>query len=285
MPNRILKESICTSETIAELSWFEEVLFYRLIVSADDFGRYDARPAIIKGRLFPLSGVTVKQISDALNKLASVGIVILYGIDGHGYLQISTWERHQSPRAKKSKYPSPPDNLQAIAYTCTQLQADANDCVQMSPINENENGNDIRYSSNENDTRDNSADGATRASRVDYEAYRQAFLEACPSLPQPSEAAKWSAGRKKAVRDKRMSPVEMRSVFERVEKSDFLSGRNGKWDGCSFDWILKPSNWQKIIEGNYDNRKNESDTQDYSFDLDEYERTSRWGYHKKEETP
>ena len=82
MPNRILKESICTSETIAELSWFEEVLFYRLIVSADDFGRYDARPAIIKGRLFPLSGVTVKQINDALDKLASAGIVILYGVDG-----------------------------------------------------------------------------------------------------------------------------------------------------------------------------------------------------------
>ena len=276
MPNRILKESICTSETIAELSWFEEVLFYRLIVSADDFGRYDARPAIIKGRLFPLSGVTIKQISDALNKLASAGIVILYEIDGHGYLQISTWERHQSPRAKKSKYPSPPDNLQAFAHTCKQLQADANNCKQMPPINENV--NDIRYSSNENDTRDNSADGASRTPRVDYEAYRKAFLEACPSLPQPSEVAKWSAGRKKAIRDKGMSPSEMRSVFERVEKSDFLSGRNGKWDGCSFDWILKPANWQKILEGNYDNRKNDSKSQDYSFDLDEYERTTGYGY-------
>ena len=280
MPNRILKESICTSETIAELSWFEEVLFYRLIVSADDFGRYDARPAIIKGRLFPLAGVTVKQIADALNKLASVGIVALYEVGGHGYLQITTWSRHQSPRAKKSKYPAPPDDLQESAHTCMQLQADASKCVQMSPINEN--GNDTRYTIHENDTRDDSADGASRAPRVDYEAYRQAFLEACPSLPQPSEAAKWSAGRKKAIRDKDMNPAEMRAVFERVEKSDFLSGRSGKWDGCSFDWILKPSNWQKILEGNYDNRKNDSKGQDYSFDLDEYERTTGYGYREGE---
>lgn len=124
MPNRILKESICTSETIAELSWFEEVLFYRLIVSADDFGRYDARPAIIKGRLFPLSGVTIKQISDALNKLASAGIVILYGVDGHGYLQISTWEHHQSPRAKKANihhHLMISKNLHTLACNCMQM--------------------------------------------------------------------------------------------------------------------------------------------------------------------
>ena len=37
MPNRILKESICRSDTIDHLTWFEEVLFYRLIVSCDDY--------------------------------------------------------------------------------------------------------------------------------------------------------------------------------------------------------------------------------------------------------
>ena len=38
MPNRILKESICTSESLVGLSAEAEVLFYRLIVKADDFG-------------------------------------------------------------------------------------------------------------------------------------------------------------------------------------------------------------------------------------------------------
>ena len=55
MPNRILKESICSSDSINELSWFEECLFYRLIVNCDDYGRFDGRTAIIKNRLFPLT--------------------------------------------------------------------------------------------------------------------------------------------------------------------------------------------------------------------------------------
>ena len=36
MPNRIIKESIRTSDSINDLTWFEEVLFYRLMVSCDD---------------------------------------------------------------------------------------------------------------------------------------------------------------------------------------------------------------------------------------------------------
>ena len=54
MPNRILKESVCTSDSIYALTWFEECLFYRLIVNCDDFGRFDGRVAVIKNRLFPL---------------------------------------------------------------------------------------------------------------------------------------------------------------------------------------------------------------------------------------
>ena len=107
MPNRIIKESICTSDTIDQLTWFEEVFFYRLIVNCDDYGRFDARPAILKARLFPLKSVTEKQIIDALNKLSTVGIVALYEYDGRPYLQLVTWEKHQQIRAKKSKYPAP----------------------------------------------------------------------------------------------------------------------------------------------------------------------------------
>ena len=46
MPNRIIKESVCRSDSIDSLSWFEEVLFYRLIVVCDDYGRFDGRPGV-----------------------------------------------------------------------------------------------------------------------------------------------------------------------------------------------------------------------------------------------
>ena len=71
MPNRIIKESICTSETVAQLSDFEFRLWIGLITQADDAGRCDARAAIIKGHVFPLrERVTIKDIDNALHALA-----------------------------------------------------------------------------------------------------------------------------------------------------------------------------------------------------------------------
>lgn len=105
MPNRILKESICTSDDVATLDWFDEVFFYRLIVNCDDFGRMDARPAILRARLFPLKDVTNSMIEKAVDALHDAGLIYVYKVNGKPFLQLRTWERHQQIRAKKSKYP------------------------------------------------------------------------------------------------------------------------------------------------------------------------------------
>ena len=54
MPNRIIKESICTSDSINQLTPFQEVFFYRLLVNCDDYGRLDARPEVLASKLYPL---------------------------------------------------------------------------------------------------------------------------------------------------------------------------------------------------------------------------------------
>lgn len=140
MPNRILKEGICTSENIDDLSAFQETMFYRLIVTVDDFGRYDARPKILASRLFPLKYIRTTQIEDALRALTSAELVTLYEVDGKPFLQMNTWDKHQIKRATKSKYPGPDDgtrmNLQAITSNCKQLQADSSDTRKRETINE-----------------------------------------------------------------------------------------------------------------------------------------------------
>ena len=40
------------------------------------------------------------------------------------------------------------------------------------------------------------------------------------------------------------------TVFENIKTSPFLRGDNG-WRGCTFDWVFKKGNFQKILEGNY----------------------------------
>ena len=86
MPNRIIKESITTSEKLASLSDFEFRLWIGLITQADDAGRGDARPAVIKGRVFPFrERLTVKDVGSSLRALADKGCVTLYEIGGRPY--------------------------------------------------------------------------------------------------------------------------------------------------------------------------------------------------------
>ena len=145
MPNRIIKESICRSDQINGLTPFEEVLFYRLMVSVDDYGRYDGRTAIIKGALFPLKDdIDSGQIEDAMEALDRQGLVALYEVDGKPYIRLTGWDRHQSIRAKKSKYPADPDengnHLQTSASNCKQMKTDECKCPR-NPIQSESNPN------------------------------------------------------------------------------------------------------------------------------------------------
>jgi len=145
MPSRILKESICTSENLASISAEAEVLFYRLIVKADDFGLYHGNPKIIASLLFPLSVPTERKVASWLSELCKAGLVATYTApeDGKKYLKLLSWDKHQNRRAMKSKFPLPSE----LDNTCTQTEtSEENDtCAQMqtdSSVNENVNENE-----------------------------------------------------------------------------------------------------------------------------------------------
>lgn len=128
MPNRIIKESLCSSEKIASLSDFEFRLWVGLITQADDAGRGDARPAIIKGRVFPFrERLSIKDIDAALRVLAAKGCVSLYTVDGKPYFLFPGWVKHQRVRDCKPKYPEPPGNLNLpqSAASCGELPQSA----------------------------------------------------------------------------------------------------------------------------------------------------------------
>ena len=129
MPNRIIKETICTNEQLDRLSPFEETFFYRLIVNADDYGRMDGRPSILRARLFPLKTLRDDQIEKALASLTSVELVHRYTVHGKPFVRLLGWERNQQIRAKKSRYPAPEDAdecepIPAPEAICNQLISD-----------------------------------------------------------------------------------------------------------------------------------------------------------------
>lgn len=91
--------------------------------------------------------------------------------------------------------------------------------------------------------------------RIDYEGVFEAYARNLPKLPQVRIK---DDARKRAIKtiigmDKKFAePDFFDRYFAYVEKSDFLMGRNERaWKGCCFDWLMKPANLKKIIEGNY----------------------------------
>ena len=128
MPNRIIKDSITKSEKLSELTDFQFRLWVHLITYVDDYGRGDARPAIIRGACFPLRDrMTNKDIEKGLADLAGAGCVGLYKVDGKPYLYFPNWEKHQRVRQKVSKCPAPEDCDEEShdAATCGELPQDA----------------------------------------------------------------------------------------------------------------------------------------------------------------
>lgn len=65
-----------------------------------------------------------------------------------------------------------------------------------------------------------------------------------------------TSNRKKAIngRLKEFDEETILNVIDMVSKSDFLLGKQGDWNNCNFDWVFKPSNFAKILEGNYNNK-------------------------------
>lgn len=101
----------------------------------------------------------------------------------------------------------------------------------------------------------------TKEKRVEYpcDGVVRLWNEICTSLPKvmrlsDARREKVKARLKEWGGDKDKMLDNARALFLRIERSDFLTGRSGKWKGASFDWIFDSrNNWIKVMEGNYDN--------------------------------
>lgn len=223
MPNRIIKESICTSEEIDALTPEQEVFFYRLMVVCDDYGLMDARPAILKARCYPLKAFEIKCIQAMLEKLDSIGLIRLYLSDGKPFLQVTKWEKHQSIRAKKPKFPQP----NADDFICKQAQANA-PVIQSNPI----------QSESESESNHN-AKKARREKPAGFDP-KAALLSLGVS---DQVATDWLALRKKKRAE--VTPTVLDGFLEEAGKAGIaleqalrIACKNG-WQGFEAAWINK----------------------------------------------
>ena len=105
MPNRMLRDWT-DSEAVNGLDWKDEVFFTRLIMKADDFGRFSANPKILRSLLFPLKdGIRDTDISRSMAACQKAGLLRLYVVKEKPLLEIVNYG--QRLQQKRSRFPGP----------------------------------------------------------------------------------------------------------------------------------------------------------------------------------
>ena len=249
MPNRIIKESICTSEKVAALTDFEFRLWIGLILSVDDAGRGDARAAVLRGRIFPLrERVSVKDVESALHGLAAKGCISLYTVGGKSYFWFPTWTKHQRIRDCKPKYPGPEESDCPSAAACGELRHPAATCgglPQPAAIIQSE-SNPESESESQSKSRSPSPERKVSASgQGDEDAVRERGF--CPEL----EEAVLSWLRYKRERREGYKPTGLAKLLTQIEREarDYgaaavvdVMGKSmsANYQGIIWDWLRRP---------------------------------------------
>jgi len=88
-----------------------------------------------------------------------------------------------------------------------------------------------------------------------YQEILESYNTLCPSLPKVKQMTDKRRKHIKAAWVKFKGDIDkFVTVFKKAEASDFLSGRNGKWTGCNFDWLITYNNMVKVLEDTYINK-------------------------------
>lgn len=214
---------------INSLNASEIALWYALMGINNDFGWQREFTVPVKMLEFE-AGLSRSGVYRARNKLKQIGAI--------------TWRE----RAGKS----------CSVYTINSLvfQYDTQSETQGGTQPETQGGTQSEHNAeplnkqNKNKTKEDPPQ-PPKGERVNYKAVVALFNETCPALPQVRDL---TDQRKRAIQARLAEGntlEDFRAIFQAVSRSGFLTGKTGGWK-CGFDWILKPANWQKIKEGNYD---------------------------------
>lgn len=125
MPERLLRDWT-DSEAVDKISWQAECLFVRLIMKADDYGRYHGNPKLLRSLLFPLKdGLRDADISRWIAECETAGLIRVYPdkVSGKPFIEIRKYG--QRLRTKKAKFP---DENGSLSADCGRLRQIAADC-------------------------------------------------------------------------------------------------------------------------------------------------------------
>ena len=231
---RMFAKTIIDSDAFIDMPVTSRLLYYDLAMRADDDGFVNSPKKIMR---------MIGAQNDDLNVLIAKKFIIPFET---GVVVIKHWKIHnyiQKDRYKPTKYE---DEKAQLTVKDNGAYSMDTDCIQDVYISDTQ----VRLGKDRlgKDRLDTIEDSPTCQEIID------AFNEICVSFPKVMTL---SEARKKAIkaRLKTYSHAEILAVFQLAEDSDFLKGANNRNWSANFDWIMKDSNFAKILDGNYNNHE------------------------------
>ena len=114
---------------------------------------------------------------------------------------------------------------------------------------------DILYNKKKSSNEDSQKETDVSFSPADFVVYFNSQMDLAnamiPRIKSLSEQRKKSLG----ARIREYGKQALSTVIRKAAASDFLNGKNGRDFIATFDWLMKPTNFPKVLEGNYDNHE------------------------------
>jgi len=250
---RLLSKNIILSRKLNSISEGAENLYYRLLVMSDDFGCYHADPAIIKGTAYTLKNISLSSIEKRLIELDEINLINMYKVNGESYIQIKKFEEYQRFRSdikRKSEYPT---FEQRSRNESVRNRTDSN--VESSSVSNNRNRSNNK-SNNENEDVEGVILSPVEDVMFTWNQFAIKYgLAEIKGIKNGSERDRHLKARMNE------DGFDFNVLLNAIERSPFLLGQSKSSKGsftCTFDWIINATNYQKIIEGNYFDRKNQA---------------------------
>lgn len=271
--SRNIKPGLFKNEVLGVADPLYTLTFQGLWLMADREGRLEDRPLRIKGETFPYrDGIDMNAVLDWLH---NEGFIQRYQSSGRRYIQIVNFGKHQNPHKNEtaSEIPAPDDiggATDKIGTTSEKLGSARADSLLLIPDSLNLDS-DADASVVASELSDGTGKTKTGIPDCPQKEILILYAKHLPLLPQPrvwegqrannlksrwrwALTAKNPNGQRYAT-DEKSAMEFFGRLFAYVAKSDFLTGRDGKWQGCDLAWLVKAENFAKVIEGKYENRQ------------------------------
>lgn len=186
-------------------------------------------------------------VTMALNTFEQFGMVEI--VDG--VITIPNWGKHQNLDQMENRKEYMRTYMQEYRAKQRALTAGGANCKPNSKPNVSKADIDIEEDSEEESNINTTSNDVVRNTDI------QKIADAWNSLGLSKVSKIVPATNRYKLLKARIKEYGVDSILEAIEKikaSDFLMGRTGDGWTITFDWFIKPNNFPKVLDGNYQNK-------------------------------